>query len=156
MSPKKSIRSVGILVNAGQPRAQEVFRALSSFLRERGLKVLSNRDSRASGLAGVVGKSDLVVVLGGDGTLLNAAQAAASASKPLLGVNLGRLGYLTPVAVDEMLKVMDLALAGKLDVESRVMLRAEVKRAGRTVASLLALNDIVVTKGAVGRIVERR
>lgn len=158
---KKAFRTIGILVNAEQPRALEVLKVLAAFLLEAGLKILADhafkvegKAFKASSLAAVVRQSDLLVVLGGDGTLLKAAQVAAPASRPLLGVNLGRLGYLTPVAVGEMLKVMELALRGQLAVEPRVMLRAEVWREGRIAASLLALNDVVVTKGAVGRIIE--
>jgi NAD+ kinase len=156
------IKTVGILSNPGQPSALTLLRSCASFLAERGIRVLSNRglslpgnaSLKARSMVSVVAGCDLVLSLGGDGTLLNAASAAAPAGKALLGINLGRLGYLTPVAAGEALGALDLALRGGLAMDRRVMLRAEVLRRGRLVRSDLALNDVVVTKGAMGRIVE--
>ena len=102
-----------------------------------------------------IGKqADLAIVLGGDGTLLSAARQLARYRMPLVGVNQGRLGFMTDIARSEMLTCMDDLLSGKFTSESRMMLSAEVIRAGQSVASSLALNEVVVDKGAIGRLIE--
>jgi len=99
-------------------------------------------------------QADLAIVLGGDGTLLSAARQLARYRMPLVGVNQGRLGFMTDIARSEMLTCMDDLLVGKFVPESRMMLSAEVIRAGLGVASSLALNEVVVDKGAIGRLIE--
>jgi NAD+ kinase len=99
---------------------------------------------------------DVVIAFGGDGTLLDAASAVAHAGAdvPLLGVNLGHLGFLTEVGRDELETALEALIAGKHRVESRLLLNGRVERRGRTVAEHLALNDIVVTRGALSRMIE--
>ena len=109
----------------------------------------------ASGNFAVIGEqADLAIVLGGDGTLLSAARHLARYRMPLVGVNQGRLGFMTDIARSEMLTCVDDLLSGKFIPESRMMLYAEVIRAGQSVASSLALNEVVVDKGAIGRLIE--
>lgn len=96
----------------------------------------------------------LIVVLGGDGTLLRAARTIAPLGIPVLGVNTGRLGFLTELEVGELLPQMEAALAGRLLVEERLMLQACVVREGREIGSYLALNDAVVAKGPLSRLVQ--
>lgn len=99
---------------------------------------------------------DLVVAFGGDGTLLGAAHALATAGleTPVLGVNLGRLGFLTEVNRGEMFSALDAFLAGTYTTETRLMLVGRVRRHGATFAERLALNDIVITRGALSRMIE--
>jgi NAD+ kinase len=99
---------------------------------------------------------DAVVVFGGDGTMLEAAGAVARAGAevPLLGVNLGRLGFLTEVTPSDMTAALETLLAGETTTETRLMLLGEVDRGGAAVASHLALNDIVITRGALSRMIE--
>jgi len=99
-------------------------------------------------------QADLAIVLGGDGTLLSAARQLARYRMPLVGVNQGRLGFMTDIARSEMLTCMDDLLGGKFVPESRMMLSAEVIRAGQSVTSSLALNEVVVDKGAIGKLIE--
>ncbi len=96
------------------------------------------------------GAVDLMVAVGGDGTLLHAARGVAREGVPLLGINLGRLGFLTDVSPDHMLQAVDAILSGDFAEESRVMLRAEISRNGNDGARMLALNDVVVKSGQTG------
>ena len=99
-------------------------------------------------------RADLAIVLGGDGTMLNAARQLARFDVPLVGVNQGRLGFLTDIARDDMLTCLDGLLGGKFSTEYRMLLAAEVVRGGQSIASNLALNDVVVDKGSIGRLIE--
>ena len=99
-------------------------------------------------------RADLAIVLGGDGTMLNAARQLARFEVPLVGVNQGRLGFLTDIARDDMLTSLDDLLGGKFSAENRMLLAAEVWRDGKSIASNLALNDVVVDKGSIGRLIE--
>jgi NAD+ kinase len=97
---------------------------------------------------------DLLIVLGGDGTLLSMARAVGDLGVPMLGVNLGGLGFLTATTLDEMVPALEAVLAGGMDVEERMMLAARLLRAGQTVSEHIALNDVVITKSAMSRIIE--
>ncbi len=99
-------------------------------------------------------RADLAIVLGGDGTMLSVARHLACYGVPLVGVNQGRLGFMTDIARNDMLTCMDDLLSGKFTPESRMLLDAEVLRGGEKVASNLALNEVVVDKGAIGRLIE--
>lgn len=98
----------------------------------------------------------LVIAFGGDGTLLDAARAVVDSGTdvPLMGINLGRLGFLTEVGRADMVTALDAAVAGRTHIETRLMLLGEVRRKGRTIGDRLALNDIVVTRGALSRMIE--
>jgi len=98
-------------------------------------------------------KSDLILVLGGDGTILHTARQAARHNKPLLGINLGRLGFLAEAELSDYSMILDSVAEGSYQVESRMMLQAELMRKGRTSKSFLALNDIAVTKSSYSRII---
>jgi NAD+ kinase len=93
---------------------------------------------------------DLIVAIGGDGTLLRAARSVATAGIPLLGVNLGRLGFLTDVSPEQMLQIIDAVLAGDYIEEQRVMLEARISGPEKTAARMLALNDVSAKVGGSG------
>jgi NAD+ kinase len=99
-------------------------------------------------------RADIAIVLGGDGTLLNAARQLARCEVPLVGINQGRLGFMTDVARADLLSCIDDLLARKFTAENRMLLEAEVIRGGECIASSLALNEVVVDKGAIGRLIE--
>ena len=99
-------------------------------------------------------RADLAIVLGGDGTMLNTARQLARYQVPLVGVNQGRLGFMTDIARNDMLSCIDDLLDGKFTPENRLLLDADVLRGGVRIASNLALNDVVVDKGAIGRLIE--
>ncbi len=157
------MKSIALFANLENPLASELARKVSAFLAERGAALWTSKalarhcvpgTARAGADGAITAKADFVVVLGGDGTLLAASAHAAAHHKPILGVNLGRLGYLTPVGAEEALEALDLALKGRVQLDRRVMLKAQVLRERRVAGNFLALNDIVVTKGSTGRIVE--
>jgi NAD+ kinase len=99
---------------------------------------------------------DAVVAFGGDGTLLDAASAVAHSAydAPLLGINLGRLGFLTDVGRADMIDALDRMTRGQVTIEARLLLEGKLTRDGQLVADHLALNDVVVTRGALARMIE--
>jgi NAD+ kinase len=104
----------------------------------------------------LVQEVDIVVVLGGDGTLLSVADAigASGSGIPMLGVNFGSLGFLTEVTLPELYPSLDAALSGRAHIEDRMMLRSTTLRGGGTFADHIALNDVVITKGARSRMID--
>ena len=136
---------------------------MGDYLRKQGREVLLEKETAAaSGINGfptadyaeIGAKADLAVVQGGDGSMLNAARHLAVHRVPLVGVNQGRLGFMTDIASAKMLDAMAEILAGRHAIEERTMLAAEVRRDGVVTLATLALNDAVVNKGAVGRLIE--
>ncbi|MEP6919061.1 MAG: NAD(+)/NADH kinase [Acidobacteriota bacterium] len=99
---------------------------------------------------------DLIVVLGGDGTLIGMADriAKAGADVPILGVNFGSLGFLTEITLPELYPALESVLAGTAAIDDRIMLRSRTLRGGEVYADCLALNDVVITKGALSRIID--
>ncbi len=102
----------------------------------------------------LAGKVDLLVVLGGDGTLLAAARSMGEHSVPILPVNLGGLGFLTSVTLDELYPLLEQVLQGKNRISERVLLQAEVVRGGKVLERQRALNDAVLNKGALARMID--
>jgi NAD+ kinase len=154
----------------GKYRSREVGDALISlaeYLHKRGLAVFIERETAETmgqegafypgmvcGFDDIGGHADLAIVLGGDGTMLNAARRLARYRMPLVGVNQGRLGFMTDIAREDMLVYMDALLEGLFQPETRMLLDVEVLREGKEITNNLALNDIVVDKGATGRMIE--
>lgn len=150
------IRTVGLVVKRDRPRAVRLAQKVHAYLRRRRLTVVVD-DSGAPGAAprpkgARTPPVDLLVVLGGDGTLLSVARRV-DPSTPILGVNMGELGYLTEIAEDEALPMLKRVLAGDYEVERRMMLRAELDRAGSPTQHWRALNDVVISNGARARII---
>jgi NAD+ kinase len=155
-----AIRSVGVAIKPGEPRALAAVRDLAKLLDERGVRALFEEEAAAAvGAAGVprgalAREADLIVVLGGDGTLLAVARAVAERPVPILGINLGTLGFLAEVSVDEMQPAIARALAGEMAIEERMRLDVSLDRGPEAARRWLALNDAVITKGASARIVD--
>jgi NAD+ kinase len=155
---------VALAGRAADPRVGEAMRLLAQHLLARGHAVRAVADE-AGALqdAGVrtvpepdlALDADLIVAVGGDGTMLHAARMAAIADVPVLGVNRGRLGFLADVGPDQMLQSVDDALAGRCQAERRMLLAAHVVADGVAVDAL-ALNDVVVAKRETGRMVDVR
>ena len=98
--------------------------------------------------------ADMLVVLGGDGTMLNAARLVEERGIPILGVNMGGLGFLTEVSVDQLYPTLLKVFAGEYHLEERLMLRARIDRHGEHVAQATVLNDVVISKGTLARMIE--
>jgi NAD+ kinase len=102
----------------------------------------------------LVERADLVVVLGGDGTLIHAARLLSGRDVPILGVNLGSLGFMTEIPAEEMVSTLDAVLAGDFRVDSRMKLTCRLVRGGRVIVEDEVLNDVVINKGALARIAD--
>ena len=160
-----TIARVGIVAKRGLAAAAPHLRLAIDWLAERGSSTLIDRDTAVLLTDGTAAEvttrevitrtADLVVVLGGDGTLLSLADQLGEAGRdtPILGVNFGRLGFLTEVTLPEMLPALESALAGQAHVHQRTMLRARLLRGGAIFAEHIVLNDVVITKGAISRLI---
>ncbi|HHW72268.1 MAG TPA: NAD(+)/NADH kinase [Firmicutes bacterium] len=141
---------IGIIPHTGKPVAMDLSRKLADVLDERGVEhhliLKPEQDSLA--------QLDLVIVLGGDGTLLNTARLASCVKVPVFGVNVGHLGFLTEVETDGLLPALDRLLTGDYSIEERMLISAAVQRDGQEIARHIALNDFVVTRGTFARIIE--
>ena len=153
-------RCVGICVKPDQPQVAKRVAELDDWLRARGVEVLL--DSQAGGWQGREGleleelaaRADLLVVLGGDGTILSAARAVGERPVPLLGVNLGTLGYLAETSSDELFDALEQAMAGRLVVARRMRIDVSVERGGRVASRNIALNDAVIGKSTLSRMID--
>jgi len=157
---------VGIVAKSDLRQATQQLADVESWLQQRGLEPLFEtataalmapaRDRRVADKASLAGQVDLIVVLGGDGTLLSVADsaAAAGADVPILGVNFGSLGFLTEATLPELYTSLEAAVDGRARVEPRMMLRATTIRGGEALPEHLALNDVVVTKTARARMTD--
>jgi NAD+ kinase len=157
----KGVRRVGFVLKREKPEAVAIARALIPWLMAEGREcfVLPEQARLAPGVTVVaeaeVGEAiDLLICLGGDGTLLHAAALVGDHGVPVLGVNLGTLGFLVPFAPDEAHAAVERALAGDLEVEERIRLAVELHRPNRGVTVRTALNDAVLSQGTMARLVE--
>ncbi len=163
----KAPRTIALVGKYRGMEIAESLRRLAEYLHERGVSVFIERETAehigrqvdlsrwvTCGFNDIGAHADLAIVLGGDGTMLNAARRLARYCVPLVGVNQGRLGFMTDIAREDMLGCMDDLLDGRFDPENRMLLSAEVVRGGREVAANMALNDVVLDKGAIGRMIE--
>jgi len=157
---------IGLLARLTMPDALSALATAASWLDAHGARpIVEARCAAAAGLgtrwptadrARLATAVDVVIAFGGDGSLLDAASAVAhsGADVPLLGVNLGHLGFLTEVGRDELEPTLDAVVSGRTRVEPRLMLRGRVERNGSIAAEHLALNDVVLTRGALSRMIE--
>jgi NAD+ kinase len=153
------IRTVGLVAKYEEPKAAEMVQWLVPWLKERKRRVLVEpgffKDgARVCNKKEMAKRADLIIVLGGDGTLLSVARLVERPKVPILGVNLGGLGFITEVAVDELEVVLEKTLAGEFSVERRMTLAVQLHSQRAQVKKFRVLNDAVITKGARSRIVE--
>ena len=157
------VRKCALIGRFVDSRVAESVSALLPHLKSRGVQVLiSDSADIPDGLNGVTRMSeeqlaasaDLLIAIGGDGTLLYGARLVARHNVPLLGINRGRLGFLTDVMPQDMLLSVNAAIEGKLESEQRTLLRACLRRGDGSVTESLALNDIVLQKAATGRMLD--
>ena len=161
-------KHIGIVTRPQTPRIQETLHTLVDFLCEQGLDIYLDEASIDDGSAAAEDwhrchittkdnlgkKSDLVVVLGGDGTFLSVARKIAPYRVPMIGVNQGHLGFLTQVPRESMVQGLAGMLTGKYLPEERILLETSLIRNGQAMPRSLALNDVVVSRGGAGQMIE--
>lgn len=152
---------IGIMAKTTKEENSPVVSDLVKWLESKGVEVvLDNEVARFIGRKGGIAKTkigdmiDVLVVLGGDGTFISAARVIVKKNVPLLGVNLGGLGFLTEVSVDEAKKVLESVLEGNFQTENRMLLIAHVHRHDERIADYSVVNDVVINKGALARIIK--
>lgn len=152
-------QSAGICLKPGQEDVADLARELEKWLVDRGVEVLLDPEAgRSASSRGVprgelAGRVDLLVVLGGDGTLLAVARAVGARDVPLLGVNLGTLGFLTETARDDLFPALESVLAGRFAIEERMRIEVSVDRGRERLDQYIALNDAVISNTALSRLV---
>jgi NAD+ kinase len=154
------VRSIGVCVKPDQPQLAEAIRALAKWASERGIEALLDPEAgRSVGAPAMqrhelAARVDLVVVLGGDGTLLAVARAIGRRLLPILGVNLGALGFLAEIDLGELFPTLEAVLADRFRIESRMRLEVAVDRDQEELGRYLALNDAVISKTALSRMID--
>jgi len=159
-NPSSKDKAVGIVSKPSKPEVAQIMPQLMAWLRDHSYSLIVDPETapHASGVEVVsrleMGSRNLnfVIVLGGDGTLLSAARAAAKAGIPIVGVNLGALGFLTEVSLDELYPTLESIDRGSCDLDIRSMVHCEVRRSGSVIGTFDALNDVVVGKGTIARL----
>jgi NAD+ kinase len=162
-----SIKRVGIVLKPHQPQALKTICELTVWLGQRGIQIVGGpqiereRIEHETGCAvseveldALAGASDLVLVLGGDGTMIATSRLIGDEEVPVIGVNYGGLGYLTEFRIEELYDALEMILAGNYRLDKRVMLEVELHRDDEIVSSNRVLNDVVINKSALARIIE--
>ena len=158
-----AFKSVAVVGKSDAANLPEVLDQLSAVLRKRGLKLLAEpltakvrpgTADEAVPLDKLAERADLAIVVGGDGTLLNCARVMAERNVPLVGINLGRLGFLTDIAAKDLSQAINSILDGDYAAEERMLLSGSCERAGKARLSAVAMNDVVVSRGAMGSMIE--
>jgi len=153
------IRTVGLVAKYQERKAAQMVRWLIPWLKKRGKKVcvengLARAGAQSCSKKEMALKADLIISLGGDGTLLNIAPLVERPEVPILGVNLGALGFITEFAVDELEPVLSKTLSGDYEVEKRMTLEVRVLGKNGRAHKFRVLNDVVIAKGARSRIID--
>jgi NAD+ kinase len=158
-----SFRTIALIGKYNSPDIGEPLLKLANFLHEREVDVVISRHTGErignthypmADLSEIGEMADLAIVLGGDGTMLNIARSMVAYNVPLVGVNQGRLGFLTDVSIDTMLTTVGEILDGEYLTEDRILLNGVILRKGQHVFEACAFNDIVVSKANTGRLIE--
>ncbi len=155
------LKSIGLVVNYQKEKAEETVNYLVEWFRTKNIKVyvegFSDKHLNQKGLHYEVEEFlstvDLVLSLGGDGTLLRTARIATLKDLPILGINLGGLGFLTQVRIEELEQYLVKLYQGKYGLQKRMMLDCVIKRKEKKIKKFIALNDVVIGKGAYARII---
>jgi len=157
------MKRVGIYAKRNHPEVARLAKEAVAWLAERKIDVYLEEElaatmGRGGGYPGgaIPALVDLIVVLGGDGTLISVARQIGDLRIPILGVNLGSLGFMTEITLEEFFPVLEDVLAGKFKLSHRIMLEAVVRRDGKAVGRFRVLNDVVINKGALARILDMK
>lgn len=153
-------KTIGVIVNARHPSFEELIHRISVWFHQEGCRLISQEAIPAAPSVEMVdevtfqNRSNLILVLGGDGTFLAGGRIAVDGDIPILGVNLGRLGFLTEVTVDELFPVLKKIRDGEVVLETRHLLEARIKQGNQVVHEGHVINDAVIAKAAVARLLE--
>jgi len=154
------MHKIGIIAKGNKPEAIQVVKELVGWLKDRKVECFVDSDIAKAVSHPALDKQEMavavemVVVLGGDGTLLSAARALQKKEVPILGVNLGGLGFLTEITLAELYPMLEAILRGEYKTDERMLLEARVWRKEKVVDTFQVLNDVVINKGALARIIE--
>jgi len=155
------LKKVGIFAKKNHPDAGQIALDICTRLQRHKIEVLledglAEEVGQVNGFAGeeLPDQVELIIVLGGDGTLISVARQVGHRHVPILGINLGRLGFLTEVTLAELPEMLDRVVRGEYDISERMMLDARIRRNGEVVGSYTVLNDVVINKGALARIID--
>ena len=156
------VRAIGLVLKRQDPRIPTIVAEIVAWLQARGVHVFVDESSAQQYTGPCIvlparefaSRVDLVAVFGGDGTFLYGARLVGGSGVPILGVNLGSLGFLTEVKLEEMYSVFTNCLSGQYQLEERMFLEIEVLRGEKQLPRYLALNDAVINKGALSRMIE--
>ncbi len=154
------MKKIGIICKTGIAEPSEVLKGLLPWLRQKNCEAYV--DIETASILNIEGFSrseipslvDIIVVLGGDGTMLSVCRLVGDKGIPILGVNIGGLGFLTEVQKDELYEIFENVLAGGCPLEERIMLTTYVHRNNERIAEYIVMNDVVVNKGALARIID--
>jgi NAD+ kinase len=149
------VRRIGFAYNPTSEAAIALCERAAGWARVHGLEQWRGQAADREGLHQELPGTDVLVVLGGDGTFLRAARAVIRDDVPLLGINVGKVGFLSKVEATDLEKVLELLLAGRYGIEPRMALEGVIRRGGEPVPGdrLVALNDIVIARGSLARVV---
>lgn len=154
------MKRIGIIGKSGRPEPAEIAKEIIPWLKQKSAEIFVDIEtSQTIGIKGYLRSeipklADLVLVLGGDGTMLSVARLVCEKGIPILGINLGGLGFITEVQRTEIYDALERVFSGQYTLEERMMLNAYVVRHGERIAEYTTLNDVVINKGALARIID--
>jgi NAD+ kinase len=159
--PQQLPARLGIITKPNEPRAAELAARIAEWAADHEINLFVNNRVRdlppgtfSASAREIADHCDLLIVLGGDGTMISTARLVAGRGTPVLGINLGTLGYLTEFAIDEAMPALEYVVRGEYEVDKRTMLDWRVLRDGDQVGAGTALNDVVLNKSALARIID--
>ena len=151
---------IGIICKPGRPEPLEIVKELLPWLAQRGCETFVDAETASSlningfSRTEIAALAEVVFVLGGDGTMLSVSRLVAERSLPILGINLGTMGFITEISKSQIYDAAERLLSGLCAVEERMMLDAAILRDGEKIAEYTVLNDVVINKGALARIMD--
>jgi NAD+ kinase len=154
------MQKIGIICKIGISEPVEILKELLPWLRQKGYETFVDIETASvlniNGFARsqIPSLADLIIVLGGDGTLISTCRLVGDKEVPVLGVNIGGLGFLTEIPLDNLYEMLEMVLTGDCPIEERLMLKAQVLRHGALIAEYNVLNEVVVNKAALARIID--
>ncbi|MGQ9570886.1 MAG: NAD(+)/NADH kinase [Thermodesulfovibrionales bacterium] len=154
------MNKIGIICKTGVTKPIEILKDLLPWLRKKGcetfidIETASILNMEGFPRSKIPSLSEVIIVLGGDGTMLSTCRLVADKGIPVLGINIGGLGFITEVQIDKLYETLDRVLSDECPIEERIMLAAKVRRLGEIIAEYIVLNEVVVNKAALARIID--